>query len=83
MRCKNPWGDKRKEGIAEDCFGVYEEKGYFVNITYYNKHNKKEKREKRKIGEGVKVGVCWGESALRIYILNRVYVAISLWEKQG
>ena len=44
MRCINPWGEKRKEGIAEDK--VYEEKGYFVNITYYNKHNKKEKKEK-------------------------------------
>ena len=41
MRCINPWSDKKKEGIAEDR--VYEEKGYFVSITYYNKHNKKEK----------------------------------------
>lgn len=53
MRRINPWGDNKKEGIAEDCFRVYEEKGCFVNITYYNKHNKKEKIEKkRKIGEG-------------------------------
>lgn len=38
----NPWGDKRKEGIAEDR--VYEEKGYFVSITYYNNDKLKEKK---------------------------------------
>ena len=66
MRCINPLSDKKKEGIAEDR--VYEEKGYFANITYYNKHNKKEK-EKRKIGEGREksVSVVGRECAQNLY----------------